>query len=95
MTPDVAIVDIDNEICKLTTMCTGIAVPADDVVQAQLIEVVPRRRRRWRIEAYRPRRRAWTICVSRYSPRGGASSQYSMNVQRDVAIDHRLHGVPV
>ena len=47
VTPDVAIVDIDNEIRQVTAMPAGIAVPADDVIRTHLMEVVSRRQRRW------------------------------------------------
>ena len=52
VTPDVAIVDIDNEVRGVTTMPAGIAVLADGVIRTQLMEVFSRRRGRWWIEAY-------------------------------------------
>jgi len=52
VTPDVAIVDIDNEIRGVTAMPAGIAVPADGVVKTQLMEVLVRRGGRWVVEAY-------------------------------------------
>jgi uncharacterized protein (TIGR02246 family) len=52
VTPDVAIVDIDNEVRGVKTMPVGIAVPADGVVKTQLMEVFVRRDGRWWIEAY-------------------------------------------
>ena len=51
--PDVAIVDVDNEIRGVSTMPAGIAAPADGVIRTQLLEVLSRRRRRWWTEAYR------------------------------------------
>jgi len=50
--PDVAIVDIDNEVRGVTTMPPGIVVPPDGVVRTQLMEVFVRRDGRWWIEAY-------------------------------------------
>lgn len=50
--PDVALVDIDNEVHGVTTMPGGIAVPADGIVRTQLLEVFVRRDGRWLIEAY-------------------------------------------
>jgi uncharacterized protein (TIGR02246 family) len=52
LTPDVALVDIDNEVRGVTAMPAGIAVPADGVVKTQLLEVFVRRDRQWWIEAY-------------------------------------------
>jgi hypothetical protein len=52
VTPDVAIVDIDNEVRGVTTMPGGIVVPPDGVVKTQLIEVFVRREGRWWIEAH-------------------------------------------
>lgn len=52
VTPDVAIVDIDNEISGVKTMPGGIPVPADGVIRTQLMEVFVRRGERWWIEAY-------------------------------------------
>lgn len=52
LTPDVAIVDIDNEVRGVTTMPAGITVPPDGVVRTQLMEVFGRRDGRWWIEAY-------------------------------------------
>ena len=52
MTPDVAIVDIDNEVRGVKAMPGGIAVPADGVVRTQLMEVFVRREGRWWVEAY-------------------------------------------
>ena len=52
VTPDVAIVDIDNEVRGVTSMPAGITVPADGVVKTQLMEVLARRNNRWVIEAY-------------------------------------------
>lgn len=52
VTPDVAIVDIDNEVRGVTRMPAGIPVPADGIVRTQLMEVLVRRGERWWIEAY-------------------------------------------
>ena len=52
VTPDVAIVDIDNEVRGVKTMPHGIAVPADGVVKTQLMEVFVRRDGVWWVEAY-------------------------------------------
>ena len=52
LTPDVAIVDIDNEVRGVTRMPAGIAVPPDGVMRTQLLEVFARRDGRWRVEAY-------------------------------------------
>ena len=52
VTPDVAIVDIDNEIRGVKAMPPGITVPADGVVRSQLMEVLVRRGDRWWVEAY-------------------------------------------
>ena len=52
VTPDVAIVDIDNEVRGVTTMPAGIAVPPDGVIKTQLMEVFVRRQQQWWIEAY-------------------------------------------
>lgn len=52
VTPDVAIVDIDNELSGVKSMPAGITVPADGILRTQLMEVVVRRSGRWWIEAY-------------------------------------------
>ena len=52
VTPDVALVDIDNEVHGVKAMPAGIAVPPDGVVKTQLMEVFVRRGGRWWIEAY-------------------------------------------
>jgi uncharacterized protein (TIGR02246 family) len=52
VTPEVAIVDIDNEVHGVTTMPEGIVVPPDGVVKTQLMEVFVRRDGQWWIEAY-------------------------------------------
>lgn len=52
VTPDVAIVDIDNEVRGVKAMPAGIAVPADGIIRTQLMEVFVRRGERWWIEAY-------------------------------------------
>ena len=52
VTPDVAIVDIDNEVRGVKAMPGGIVIPPDGVVKTQLMEVFVRREGRWWIEAY-------------------------------------------
>lgn len=52
VTPDVALVDIDNEVHGVKAMPGGIVVPPDGVVRTQLMEVFVRRQGRWWIEAY-------------------------------------------
>lgn len=50
--PDVAIVDIDNEVHGVKTMPAGVTVPPDGVIRTQLMEVFVRRNGQWWIEAY-------------------------------------------
>ena len=52
VTPDVAIVDIDNEVRGVKAMPAGIPVPADGIIKTQLMEVFVRRGERWWVEAY-------------------------------------------
>lgn len=52
VTPDVAIVDIDNEVRGVQSMPAGIATPPDGVMKTQLMEVFVRRDGRWWVEAY-------------------------------------------
>ena len=52
LTPDVAIVDIDNQVLGVKAMPGGIVVPADGVVKTQQMEVFARRDGPWWIEAY-------------------------------------------
>ena len=52
VTPDVAIVDIDNEVRGVKSMPSGMPVPANGVIRTQLMEVFVRRGERWWIEAY-------------------------------------------
>ena len=52
ITPDVAIVDIDNEVRGVRSMPRGIAVPADGVIKTQLMEIFVKRNGRWWVEAY-------------------------------------------
>jgi uncharacterized protein (TIGR02246 family) len=52
VTPDVAIVDIDNEVRGVKAMPGGAIVPAGGVVKTQLMEVFVRRDGRWWVEAY-------------------------------------------
>jgi uncharacterized protein (TIGR02246 family) len=51
ITPDVAIVDIDNEVHGIKSMPGGMA-PPDGVLKTQLMEVFARREGKWWIEAY-------------------------------------------
>lgn len=52
VTPDVALVDIDNQVQGVTAMPAGLPVPSDGVVRTQLLEVFVRREGRWWIAAY-------------------------------------------
>ena len=52
VTPDVAIVDIDNEVHGVKAMPAGISVPHDGVIKTQLMEVFVRRNGQWWVEAY-------------------------------------------
>jgi uncharacterized protein (TIGR02246 family) len=52
VTPDVAIVDIDNEVHGVRAMPAGLVVPSDGVVKTQLMEVFAQRDGQWWIEAY-------------------------------------------
>jgi len=52
VTPDVAIVDIDNEVHGVKAMPAGIPVPPDGIIKTQLMEVFVRRENAWWIEAY-------------------------------------------
>lgn len=52
VTPDVAIVDIDNQVRGVRTMPAGVALPPDGIVKTQLMEVLARRGDGWWIEAY-------------------------------------------
>ena len=52
VTPDVAIVDIDNVVKGVKAMPAGITVPPDGIVRTQLMEVFVRRGGRWWIEAF-------------------------------------------
>ena len=52
VTPDVAIVDIDNEVRGVKSMPAGIVTPPDGIVKTQLMEVFVRRGGRWWVEAY-------------------------------------------
>jgi uncharacterized protein (TIGR02246 family) len=50
--PDVAIVDIDNEVHGVKAMPAGISVPPDGIIKTQLMEVFVRRNGQWWIETY-------------------------------------------
>jgi uncharacterized protein (TIGR02246 family) len=52
VTPDVAIVDIDNEVRGVRSMPGGLAVPKDGIVKTQLMQIFVRRDGRWWVEAY-------------------------------------------
>jgi uncharacterized protein (TIGR02246 family) len=52
VTPDVAIVDIDNEVHGVKAMPGRIPTPSDGILKTQLMEVFVRREGRWWIEAY-------------------------------------------
>ena len=52
LTPDVAVVDIDNEVRGVKSLPGGLRVPADGVVKTQLMEIFVRRDRGWQMEAY-------------------------------------------
>lgn len=52
VTPEVAIVDIDNEIRGVKAMPAGIALPKDGIIKTQLMEVFVLRDDRWWVEAY-------------------------------------------
>ena len=52
ITPDVAIVDIDNEVRGVKAMPGGIPVPPDGIIKTQLMEIFVRRDGKWWIEAY-------------------------------------------
>ena len=52
VTPDVAIVDIDNEVRGVTAMPGGIAAPSDGVLRTQLMQVFVRRNGQWWMEAF-------------------------------------------
>jgi uncharacterized protein (TIGR02246 family) len=52
ITPDVAIVDIDNEVHGVRSMPPGIVVPPDGVIRTQLMEIFVHRDGQWWIEAY-------------------------------------------
>lgn len=52
VTPDVAIVDIDNEVRGVKRMPAGLPVPPDGIIRTQLMEVFVQRGGRWWIEAY-------------------------------------------
>lgn len=51
-TPDVAIVDIGNEVHGVKSMPAGITVPPDGIVRTQLMEVFVRHDGKWWVEAF-------------------------------------------
>jgi uncharacterized protein (TIGR02246 family) len=81
ITPDVAIVDIDNEVRGVKTMPAGIAVPADGVIRTQLMEVFVRRDGGWWVEAYH------NVDVKPGAPPQGADQfrRHAAEHRRDVA----------
>lgn len=52
VTPDVAIVDIDNELRGIEAMPPGLPGPPDGVLKTQLMQVFVRRDGQWWVEAY-------------------------------------------
>ena len=52
VTPEVAIVDIDNEVRGVKSMPAGIVVPPDGIIKTQLMQIFVRRDGHWLIEAY-------------------------------------------
>jgi len=52
VTPDVAVVDIDNEVRGVRALPSGLPVPADGIVRTQLMQVFVKRDGRWLVEAY-------------------------------------------
>ena len=52
VTPDVALVDIDNEVHGVKAMPAGVSVPPDGIIRSQLLEVFVRHDGRWLIEAF-------------------------------------------
>jgi len=52
VTPDVAIVDIDNEVRGVKSLPGGLAVPKDGILKTQLMEIFVKRDGRWWVEAY-------------------------------------------
>ena len=52
VTPDIAIVDIDNEIYGITAMPPGLTVPADGILRTKLMQVFVKHQGEWWVEAY-------------------------------------------
>jgi uncharacterized protein (TIGR02246 family) len=52
VTPDVAIVDIDNEVHGVKAVPPGISVPPDGVLRSQLMQVFVHRGGTWLVEAF-------------------------------------------
>ena len=52
VTPDVAIVDIDNEVHGVKAMPAGVVIPPGGVLKSQLMQVFVRRDGEWWVEAY-------------------------------------------
>jgi len=52
VTPDVAIVDIDNEVHGVKALPPGVPVPSDGILRSQLMQVFVRRGEAWLVEAF-------------------------------------------
>lgn len=52
VTPDVSIVDIDNEVHGVKAMPAGVVIPPGGVLKSQLMQVFVRRGGQWWVEAY-------------------------------------------
>jgi len=52
VTPDIAIVDIDNEIHGITAMPPGLSIPADGILRTKLMQVFVKHQGEWWVEAY-------------------------------------------
>lgn len=52
VTPDTAIVDIDNEVRGVKSLPQGLTVPKDGILRTQLMQVFVKRGNQWVVEAY-------------------------------------------
>ncbi len=52
VTPEVAIVDIDNEVRGVKALPAGVALPPNGIMKTQLMEIFVQRNGRWWVEAY-------------------------------------------
>jgi uncharacterized protein (TIGR02246 family) len=52
VTPDVAIVDIDNEVRGVRSLPAGLTVPTDGILRTQLMQVFVKRANQWWVDAY-------------------------------------------